>query len=104
MAKHAARRAANGRLAFQPKENHGVLGVGIVSEDRGEGEEDDRDGDKIRANRSQMNVQRVLGQLHAGDLAIDHAGQQDQKRGCRADKDRVDESIRTLAPTPGSKG
>src|SRR5690606_8518918 len=83
-------REAKGVAALEV--NQCVLGVGVVGDDGGKGEEQNGDGNKVATEVAQMHFHGLLGQLGAGHTRarLQNASQQDHHGGGGADDDGVD--------------
>ena len=74
--------------AAHPEIDHRHLRIGVVADDRGEGEEEDRHRDEVGPDPADVAAERRLGELGAGHRAAGHVGvrQQDHQRGGGADR------------------
>ena len=78
-----------------------VLGVGVVGDNGGEGEEQNRDGDKVAPELTQVYFHGLLGQLGAGHTGtrLQNACQQDHHGRRRTDNDGIDKDTECLNQT-----
>src|SRR5690606_19173302 len=92
----AQNREAKGVAALEV--NQCVLGVGVVGDDGGKGEEQNGDGNKVATEVAQMHFHGLLGQLRACDTRarFQNACQQDHHRCGGTDDDGIDKHAKRL--------